>query len=49
LLGTDVSKDPIGSIFDGLLGMLDPSKCIDRQFLNVGNIPEQQKPQKSVS
>jgi ABC-type antimicrobial peptide transport system ATPase subunit len=42
---TDASKQPIGRIFDELLVMLDPSKRIDRQFHNVGNIPEKQKPQ----
>jgi hypothetical protein len=49
LVGTDVSKETIGLIFDGLLGLLDPSKCIDRQFQNFGKIPEKQKPQKPVS
>jgi len=49
LVGTDVSKEPIGRIFDGLLGMLDPSECIDREFQNVANIPEKQKPKKPVS
>ena len=46
-LFTDVSWQQFGRIFDGLLEMLDPSKCTDRQFQNSGNIPEERKTKKT--